>query len=151
MANSELSINDQIAAALREINTDWRIYDHVSSENTEAILKKKALRPDILILEPGVPPICLETEFEPANSVEADAAARLGEIAAKTGGMIQVVLAVKIPARFKTTSATKLLVELRKASDFEYCVLTGLTSTHYDRWPSKGYVRGSLRSLFVTL
>jgi hypothetical protein len=55
MANSELSVNDQIAVAFREINTDWRVFDHVSSENTEAILRKKALRPDILILEPGVP------------------------------------------------------------------------------------------------
>ena len=151
MANSELSINDQIAAAFREINTDWRVFDHVSSENTEAILKKKALRPDILILEPGVPPICLETEFEPANSVESDASGRLGEIAAKTGGTIQVVFATKIPARFKKTSATKLLAELRKATDFEYCVLTGTAPTHYERWPAKGYVRGSLRSLFTTL
>src|ERR1700688_4802014 len=99
MANSELSVNDQIAEAFREINTDWRIFDHVSSENTEAILRKKALRPDVLILEPGVPPICLETEFEPANTVETDAAGRLGEVAAKTGGIIQVVLAIKIPAR----------------------------------------------------
>lgn len=151
MANSELSVNDQIAAAFREINTDWRVFDRVSSENTDAILKKKALRPDILILEPGVPPICLETEFEPANSVESDAASRLGEIAAKTGGMIQVVLAIKIPVRFKNTSATKLLEELRKATDFQYCVLTGSTPTHYDRWPAKGYVRGSLRSLFTTI
>jgi hypothetical protein len=151
MANSELSVNDQIAAALREINTDWRVFDHVSSENTEAILKKKALRPDILILEPGVPPICLETEFQPANSVEADAAGRLGEITARTGGVIQVVLAIKIPARFKKISATRLLAELRKATDFEYCVLTGNAPTHYDRWPAKGYVPGSLRSLFTTL
>ncbi len=151
MANSELSINDQIAAALREINTDWRVHDHVSSENTEAILKKKALRPDILILEPGVPPICLETEFEPANSVEADAASRLGEVTAKTGATIQVVLAIKIPAQFKKTSATKLLAELKKADDFEYCVLTGSTATHYDRWPAKGYVKGNLRSLFGTI
>jgi hypothetical protein len=30
------AVNDQIAAAFREINTDWRIFDHVSSENTEA-------------------------------------------------------------------------------------------------------------------
>jgi hypothetical protein len=151
VANSELSVNDQIAAAFREINTDWRLLDQVSSENTEAILKKKALRPDILILEPGVPPICLETEFEPANTVETDAAGRLGEVAAKTGGMIQVVLAIKIPTRFRTTSATKLLVELRNASDYEYCVLTGSSPTHYDRWPAKGYVRGSIRSLFTTI
>src|ERR1700738_1616996 len=84
MANSELSVNDQIAAAFREINTDWKVFDHVSSENTAALLKKKALGPAILILEPAAPPICLETEFEPAHTVEADAASRLGEVAAKT-------------------------------------------------------------------
>ena len=144
-------MNDQIAAAFRDINTDWRVFDHVSSENTDAILKKKALRPDILILEPGIPPICLETEFEPANTVETDAAGRLGEVTAKTGGMIQVVLAIKIPVRFKTTSARKLLAELQHANDFEYCVLTGSSATHYDRWPAKGYVRGSLRSLFTAI
>src|ERR1700737_960191 len=129
MANSELTINDQIAAALREINTDWRVYDHVSSENTEALVKKKSLRPDILILEPSVPPICIETEYEPANSVELDAESRRGEVAVKTGGSIQVVIAVKIPGRFRKTSATKLLAELRAAQDFGYCVLSGTAPT----------------------
>jgi hypothetical protein len=37
------------------------------------------------------------------------------------------------------------------AQDFEYCVLTGTSSTEFERWPTSGYVRGSLRSLFVTL
>jgi hypothetical protein len=64
MANSEITINDNIAAVLRDINTDWLAYDHVVSENTDAFFKKKALQPDILIVEPGVPPICLETEYD---------------------------------------------------------------------------------------
>jgi hypothetical protein len=151
VANSELTINDNIATALREINTDWRVYDHVSSENTESLSKKKALRPDILIVEPGVPPICIETEYEPANSVEADAASRLGQVAVKTGGTIQAAFAVKIPDRFRKISATKLLAGLRAANDFEYCVVTGQDLVAYDRWPASGYVRGSLQSLFVTL
>ena len=66
MANSEISINDKLADVFRAINTDWRLYDHVSSENTEGLSKKKALRPDILITVPGAPPICLETEYERA-------------------------------------------------------------------------------------
>lgn len=56
MANSEISINDKIADVFRAINTDWRVHDLVSSENTHGLLKKKALRPDIFIIEPGVPP-----------------------------------------------------------------------------------------------
>lgn len=64
MANSEISLNERIADALRALNTDWRVHDQVSSENTHGLAKKKALRPYILIIEPGVPPICIETESE---------------------------------------------------------------------------------------
>lgn len=48
MANSEISVNDKPADVFRAINTDWRLYDHVSSENTEGLSKKKALRPSKL-------------------------------------------------------------------------------------------------------
>jgi hypothetical protein len=51
MANSEISINDKLADVFRTINTDWRLFDQVSSENTEGLSKKKALRPDILITD----------------------------------------------------------------------------------------------------
>src|ERR1700737_1077113 len=47
--------------------------------------------------------------------------------------------------------ATKLLSELRKAQDFQYCVLSGSLPTRYERWPATGYVRGSLESLFGAL
>src|SRR5688572_9556399 len=113
MANSEISLNEKLAEVLREINTDWRVYDQVSSENTDGLSKKKALRPDILITVPGVPPICLETEYEPGATVEADAASRLGEVAVKFGGTIQAAFAIRIPSRFKTLPAPKLLKELR--------------------------------------
>src|SRR5260370_41607135 len=93
MANSEITVNDSIAAAFREINTDWRVYDRVASEKTEAF-KKKALRPDILIIEPAVPPICLETEFEPALTVEKDASSPFGQVTTKFGGTIQAAFPV---------------------------------------------------------
>jgi len=109
MANSEISVNDKIADVLRSMNSDWRTHDHVSSENTHGLAKKKALRPDILIIEPGVPTVCIETEYSPGLSVEADAASRIGEIAVKSGTVINTCLAVRIPARFKTTTAPKLL------------------------------------------
>src|SRR5260370_35686414 len=120
MANSEITVNASIAAAFREINTDWRVYDRVASEKTEAF-KKKALRPDILIIEPGVPPICLETEFEPALTVEKDASSRLGQVTTKSGGTIQAAFAVKIPSRFKNPTACNILSALPKAHRFQYC------------------------------
>jgi hypothetical protein len=151
MANSEISLNDKIADVFRAINTDWRKYDQVSSENTDGLLKKKALRPDILIIEPGAPPICVETEYEPGMTVEVDAASRLGQVALKSGGLIQSAFAIRIPNRFKTVSAPKLLTELRTAQDFQYCVLSGSSPTDYVRWPASGYVQGSLEDVFVVL
>lgn len=151
MANSEISINDKLADVFRAINTDWRLYDHVSSENTGALSKNKALRPDILITVPGAPPICLETEYEPGVSVEADAASRLGQVAVKFGGTIQVAFAIRIPTRFKTIASPKLLNELQKAQDFHYCVLSGASPAEFQRWPAVGYLRGSLEDLFVAL
>jgi hypothetical protein len=56
-----------------------------------------------------------------------------------------------MPKRFKEISATKLLSELRSATDFRYCVLTGLSVTHYERWPAKGFLHGSLRNIFTTI
>src|SRR5260370_1922762 len=150
MANSEITVNDSIAAAFREINTDWRDEDRVASEKTEAF-KKKALRPDILIIEPAVPPICLETEFEPVLTVEKDASSRLGQVTTKSGGTIQAAFAVKIPFRFKNTRASNLLSELRKAHDFQYCVLSGSSSNTFERWPVSGFVRGSIEDLFFAL
>jgi hypothetical protein len=151
MANSEISINDKLADVFRAMNTDWRLYDHVSSENTGGLSTKKALRPDILITVPGAPPICLETEYEPGLSVETDAASRLGQMAVKFGGTIQAAFAIRIPTRFKTIAAPKLLNELRKAQDFQYCVLSGLSPKEFARWPAGGYLRGSLEDLFVAL
>jgi hypothetical protein len=151
MANSEISINDQISAILRDINTDWLAYDLVISENTDTFFKGKGLRPDILIIEHGVPPIVVETEYQPALTVEADAASRLGKVVIKSGGTIQTAFAIKIPAHFKATLAKNLKAELRSAQDFEYCVLSGPTTTDFTRWPASGYVPGSLENLFVAL
>ena len=84
-------------------------------------------------------------------SVEADAASRLGKVAVKFGGTIQAAFAIRIPTRFKTLAAPTLLKELRKAQDFQYCVLSGSSPTDFVRWPAGGYVRGSLEDLFVAL
>jgi hypothetical protein len=150
MANSEITLNDHIAAVLRQINSDWRCTDHVTSENTDAFTKK-ALRPDILILDPGIPAIVIETEFDPANSVEVDARSRLGQLATRTGSTVHTSIAVKIPGRFRKTNASSLQDQLRKATNFQYCVLFGPSSETAERWPKSGYLEGSIEDIFITL
>jgi len=69
MATHEHTINDALAALLRESRRVWRSSDVVRSENTE-MLKGKAGRPDILVIEANVSPVVIESESSPAASVE---------------------------------------------------------------------------------
>lgn len=110
-----------------------------------------ALRPDILILDPGIPAIVIETEFDPAISVELDARARLGQLATRTGATVHTAFAVKIPGRFKDIIASSLDEQLQQANDFQYCVLFGSSPEDADRWPKSGYLQGSIEDIFVTL
>ena len=70
-------------------------------------------RPDIIVrLSAG--PVILETEFEPALTVEADALSRLGmEI---DGRKVQNVFAVTVPGRLRSTSQQHLYARLAGAT-----------------------------------
>ena len=62
-------------------------------------------RPDILVRVPQGP-VIVETEVEPASTVEADALARLGMMI--DGKLVQSVFAVKVPSQLRTTSQALL-------------------------------------------
>lgn len=72
MATTEHTINDALASVLGDTRRAWRETPIVRSENT-GVLKGNAKRPDILIIEPNVSPVVIETEVEPAVTVEQDA------------------------------------------------------------------------------
>lgn len=71
MATTEHTINDALASLLRETRRAWRTTDVVTSENT-SMLKGTSARPDILVIEPYVSPVVIETEIWPAATVELD-------------------------------------------------------------------------------
>ena len=87
MTTTEHTINDALAAVLRTTRRAWSQPDIVSSENT-GILKHGAKRPDILVAEPNVSPVVIETEVMPAATVEAEAISRLGEQIKSSGRAI---------------------------------------------------------------
>ena len=96
---------------------------------------KSGRRPDIIITEPGRAPVVVETEFEPASTVEDDALARLHS-ATKDGQEVAAVVAVRLPARLKKFVGSSLRRELRSAGDLEYAVYQP------DRFPERGYAKG---------
>lgn len=61
MATTEHTINDAIADALRPTRRAWSVAGVIQSENTGR-LTGNAKRPDMLVVEPGVSPVVIETE-----------------------------------------------------------------------------------------
>ena len=65
MPTTEPTINDALAEVLRETRRAWQQPNVVRSENT-GMLKGSNERPDILVIEPSVSPVVIETEILPA-------------------------------------------------------------------------------------
>jgi len=98
MAITEHTINDALAEVLMETRSLWRFRGVVRSENTD-VLKGSTKGPDILVTEPHVSAVVVETEIMLAVSVESDARQRPGLRLAVSGRPIMSSLAVRLPAR----------------------------------------------------
>jgi hypothetical protein len=148
MPTTEHTINDAIAALLRETRRIWRTTDVVSSENT-GMLVGSAKRPDILIFEASVSPVVIETEVLPAVTVEPEAIARLGETVRLNGRLILSSIAVRLPERLKKRSGAALQKELAAANDLEIALYTGSSPEKCTRWPHSGWLTGGISDLSI--
>ena len=137
MATTEHTINDAIAGVLIETRSLWRFERVVRSENVD-VLKISGKRPDILISEPNVSPVIVETEILPANSVESDAKQRLGEHLAPSGRRILSSLAIRLPVRLRDFSGQRLKDEILNVSDFDMALYKGESPESFMRWPRNG-------------
>lgn len=148
MATTEHTINDTLATLLRKTKRAWSAAGVVNSENTRT-LKNSSGRPDILIQEPSISPVTIETEVLPAITVETEARARLGCQVATTGRPILASIAVRLPTRLRTMADSALADELDQALDLEYALFTGKDHTEADRWPSSGWLKGSAKDISI--
>ena len=124
----------------------WTIPGVVSVENT-AVFASSGKRPDIIVVENPSSPVCVETEFSPANSVESDATSRLGELYGPTGTKITCTFAVRIPAKYKDIKSTLVADSLAGEQDLEYCIFYGEGPGSFHRWPANGYLPCTVRDL----
>lgn len=148
MATTEHTINDALASLLRETRRAWRATDVVSSENTGMLVGSNK-RPDILVLEPSVSPVAIETEVAPAVTVESDTIARLGETVRLNGRLILSSISVRLPVRLTKRSGPSLQKELAAASDLEMALYTGSNPGTCSRWPQSGWLTGGIADLSV--
>lgn len=146
MATTEHTINDALAACLRSGRHAWRPVGVVTSENT-GMLKGNSRRPDIAIIEPNTSPVIVETEVLPAITVEVEARSRLGEQLRVGGQTILSSVAVRLPARLRDRHGAALEPELRAAADLEFALYLGRAPEAAVRWPSAGWIVGSVQDL----
>lgn len=74
--NSEQILNNELSRILREKHPRWKTT--VTSETTRVLEASAGSRPDIWVVHPNGLPVVIETEIEPARTVEVDARSRLG-------------------------------------------------------------------------
>jgi hypothetical protein len=137
----EPQINAALAEVLNGMRKRWR-----AQGEALGTLTGTTGHPDVLIIEPGVAPVVVESEVVPAVTVELDALSRLGATVRK-GSMITSVLALRLPIRFRDVSDAQLRDQLRAAKDLEYALLSGTSRQLSQRFPSHGWLVGSVEDL----
>lgn len=136
---AEPALNSFIANALGERLGGWT----VSAEATRT-LTNAGLRPDIVI-ETGAAPIAVETEYQPAQTVEDEAIARIGEEVASSGRAIEVAIAVRLPTTLGDVAPTEVTQTLSDIDELEWCVwIEGADAV---RFPESGWLRGGINEL----
>ena len=148
MPTTEHTINDALAEVLRGTRRAWQQTNVVRSENTR-MLRGSNERPDILVIEPNVSPVVIETEILPAATVEPEAIARLGKQIRATGKTILSSIAVRLPKRLTTKQGSSLRSELEDAIDIEMVLYTGSDPSEHSRRPDSGWIRGSVSNLSI--
>lgn len=136
---SEVAFNSHLAEALRGKHPLWR--NHLGVEQTGVFPDAPRLRPDILVQPPDAQPVVVETEYEPAVTVENDAIARLGMTPVASFDPIEQAIAVRIPNSLRRGQGH--LAERIAVADFGYCVFSGDPSSP-DRWPTTGWLTGGI-------
>jgi hypothetical protein len=148
MARTEHTINDALAELLRGTRRAWRDEKVVTSEDTGQ-LKGTSGRPDVLVIEPNVCPVVIETEVLPAPTVEPEAISRLGSQMRTTGRKILSSIAVRFPNRLRKKYGDALHKDLASTADLEMALYTGSSPEAATRWPTSGWMLGSVADLSV--
>jgi hypothetical protein len=120
----------------------------VTSEDTGK-LKGTSGRPDILVTEPNVSPVVIETEVFPGVTVESEAVSRLGAQMRTTGRRILSSIAVRLPARLRQKYGSSLQKELASATDLEMALYTGSSPLVASRFPTAGWMVGTVADLSI--
>lgn len=146
MATTEHTINDAVAKLLRPTRTVWSGSSVVQSEPLGQ-LAGNSKRPDILIAEAGVSPVVIENEVLPAVNVEKEAKDRLGQTLKKDGRVILSSIALRTPLSLRSLQDEDLASAIRDTDVLQFALFTGTAPDECVRWPTTGWISGSIQDL----
>lgn len=144
----EEQLNGRIASVIRPLTTgmDWTVREELWNA-----LRGPRTKPDILITRPDAPPIVLENEFHPADTVLDDCLKSIGRElnppVANASGVVNTLIAIRSPLTLKQCAdgdEAQLLLE--KGAILEYAVYQGTRDEH-TRFPEAGFISGNVRNL----
>ena len=127
MANSENTITSVFVNVLRHMRDAWRVNEQITKPFLNATQK-----PDVIVTEKGRNPVVIEVKIDgntPNFSGEIQAEAHFGMLldpsvfSGLTYNIIENVLRVRMPARFRTMPQDKIASEMRSAEDIAYILL----------------------------
>ena len=137
----EETANYELARALQGRHPQWNS-ETAHAEKTHIIRDAPAKRPDILVHPPRSYPVVVETEFDPARTVEADAVARLGERLETTGAPIEGALAVCLPELLQEGNLSEIA-----SVQFRYATYSLDADGQPARYPEEGWLHGGVDEL----
>ena len=127
MANSENTITSAFVRVLRPMREVW----HVDEQITRPFLNATQ-KPDVIVTEKGRNPVVIEVKVDgdtPNFTGKMQAEAHFGMLldpsvfTGLTYNIIENVLRVRMPARFRTMPQDEIASEMRRAEDIAYVLL----------------------------
>ena len=138
----EQQLNVLLAQALRERHPQWT----VGAEQTRTIRDNPGRRPDILIEHPAGQPLIIETEVDPAGTVEEDARSRLGATLDPGGDRVEQVVALRIPVTLTYVVQRNLQTAIER-THYKYVTLSRTDDGSTIRRPANGWLEGKIDDL----
>ena len=127
MPNSENTITSVFVNVLRNMRDAWTVNEQITRPFLNATKK-----PDVIVTEAGRNPIVIEVKIDgdtPNLTGEMQAEAHFGMLLdpgifrGLTYNVVENVLRVRMPARFRTMPQDKIELEMRSAEDIAYILL----------------------------
>ena len=138
----EATLNGYLASALNTKHPRWV----AEAESTRVFANNFAKAPDIVIRMPPALSVILETEYDPAATVEIDARQRLGESLIDTGEYVEQVIALRIPVELSQIPQADLPTAIAQVH-FQFCLISGNDPQSTNRFPTTGWLTGDINAL----